>query len=215
MNFTAPDTIKWLTSLQVDLGSWLDNEYRYCRFTPIEATNTVLWIGRSSYATYEMRLHNGFVIYFNNEALLGERSRGNLLWSIQLVDENMAALGYTPLWGEQLFTKELSERSIKDIIINFLRTHIQWVTKEEISIRGDTLPTEPLPAVRTLEWVDNVAHTILGDFRVGSSSCGGSYWYSFSGARYNVKYHTVDDAKEAAEAHYMGLILGLLEGKVI
>lgn len=68
------------------------------------------------------------------------------------MDEKKGASGYTPLWGEQVFTKELSERSIKDIIINFLRTHIQWVTRERISISGDNLPAEQLTAVRPLEW---------------------------------------------------------------
>jgi hypothetical protein len=132
----------------------LDKEYRYCRFTPVEATLTEVWEGKvpPAYATYEMRLYNGFVVYFNNEALIGDRSRGCLLWSIQLLDEKKGASGYTPLWGEQVFTKELSERSIKDIIINFLRTHIQWVTRERISISGDNLPAEQLTAVRPLEW---------------------------------------------------------------
>ncbi len=91
-----------------------------------------------------------------------------------------------------------------------------FITKvnDEIKKELSNLTIAPTPEVKPLEWVDNVASTILGDFIVGTNNV--SCWYALqedirNDAIYIVHYDTIEKAKQAAEAHYRDVILGCLK----
>lgn len=216
----ALETIKWLTSLVVDLDDCLDDDYRYHRFTPVESTKATI-VDRVTYATWEMRLLNGFVVYFNNESLVGESSRGGLKWSLRMVDESMAALGYTHIVGEYIFSKNLPESSLKEVIINFLKVHI----RDGATIIGDNLPIALTPTVRPLEWQpmgNSAMRAATGlytyyvhKYRNYSNKDAIEYYYVFSLGQRGLEEEmahcgTIEEAHDAAQEHYSQLILGCL-----
>ena len=110
----------------------------------------------------------------------------------------------------------LEMRNLRDSIDNWEFDYQKFLTGVDNEIKKElsTITVEPSRMVRPLEWVNNVASTILGDFVVGANNRG--CWYSLRehisvDEIYIVYYDTIEDAKNAAEAHYQDVILRCLK----